>query len=90
MTLPPSFDATELERFWSLPVSPEAQIDKAMALGMQHDLRPRLPFKKRLRRRIQTLLAGRCWPKTGENEYFRKAVRSHELFHVRRAKDFLS
>ena len=90
MTLPPSFDATELERFWSLPVSPEAQIDKAMALGMQHDLTPRLPFKKRLRRRIQTLLAGRCWPKTGENEYFRKAVRSHELFHVRRVKDFLS
>lgn len=90
VTLPPSFDSTEAERFWSLPASPAAQLDKAMALAMQHDLAPSLSFKKRLRRRIQTLLAGRRWPKTGENEYFRKAVRSHELFHVRNARDFLS
>mgnify|MGYP007030621152 CR=1 FL=1 len=83
MTLPPSFDSKEFERFWSLPVSPEAQIDKAMALAMQHDLQAPLPTKKRLRRLLQQLLAGRRWPASGEDEFFRKAVRRHELFWVR-------
>ena len=36
-----------------------------------------------LRRLIQRLLAGRRWPATGEDEFFRKAVRRHELFWVR-------
>jgi hypothetical protein len=58
-------------------------MDKAMALGMQHDLQGRPPLKRRLRRVIQRLLAGRCWPRTGEDEFFRKAVRRHELFWVR-------
>jgi len=58
------------------------QIDKAQALAMQHDLQTPLPLKKRLRRRIQHLLAGRRWPSSGEDEFFRKAVRRHELFFV--------
>lgn len=86
--LAPAFDTQDAESFWSLPLSPAAQLDKAMALAMQHDLAPRLPFKKRLRRWLQSVLAGRRWPRTGENEYFRKAVRSHELFHVRPATAF--
>jgi len=32
---------------------------------------------------IQCVLAGRRWPATGEDEFFRKAVRRHELFWVR-------
>ena len=51
-----------------------------MALAMQHDLQGPLPLKKRLRRLIQRLLVGRAWPVTGEDEFFRKAVRRHELF----------
>jgi hypothetical protein len=50
---------------------------------MQHDLQLSLPAKKRLRRLIQRLLAGRRWPLTGEDEFMRKAVRRHELFWVR-------
>ena len=48
----------------------------------------RLNRPERLRRWLQSVLAGRRWPRTGENEYFRKAVRSHELFHVRPATAF--
>ena len=44
---------------------------------------PPLPTKKRLRRLLQRLLAGRRWPASGEDEFFRKAVRRHELFWVR-------
>jgi hypothetical protein len=43
-----------------------------------------LPLKKRLRRLIQAALAGRRWPSTGDDEFFRKAVRRHELFWVRK------
>jgi len=81
--LPPSFQETEPGTFWSFPTPPAVQIDKAMALAMQHDLNHSLPLKKKLRRIIQHLLAGRTWPPTGENEYFRKAVRSCELFQVK-------
>ena len=59
-----------------------ARLDKAMALAMQHDLQAPLPTKKRLRRLLQRLLAGRRWPASGEDEFFRKAVRRHELLWV--------
>jgi LmbE family N-acetylglucosaminyl deacetylase len=69
---------------WSLPLARATQIDKAMALDLMHDLRPSLLCKRRLRRFLQTLLTGRRWPRYGENEFFRKAVRRHELFWVER------
>lgn len=62
---------------YSLVLSTEQQHDKALALGMMHDLQPRPPFKRRL---VQSLLAGRRWPAYGENEFFRKAVRRQELY----------
>jgi hypothetical protein len=65
-----------------LPLSLELQRDKAMALGMMHDLQPPMPFKRRLRRLIQRLLAKRKPPAYGENEFFRKAVRRHELLWI--------
>jgi len=82
VTLPPVFDDAQPAMFWSLPLSPATQLDKAMALGMQHDLQGPVALKKRVRRLVQCALAGRQWPTTGDNEFFRKAVRSQELFWV--------
>ena len=84
ITLPPALQALPADSLWSPCLSEQQQLDKAMALAMQHDLQGRQPWKKRLRRALQYLLAGRRWPVTGENEFFRKAVRRHELFWVRR------
>ncbi|OHC33409.1 MAG: GlcNAc-PI de-N-acetylase [Pseudomonadales bacterium RIFCSPLOWO2_12_59_9] len=83
IALPPALSALPADGLWSPSLSAEQQLDKAMALQMQHDLQGSLPFKKRLRRLIQWLLLGRRWPATGDNEFMRKAVRRHELFWVR-------
>jgi len=87
IALPPAIEALPPDRLWSPSLSPAVQLDKAMALGMQHDLQGRPPLKKRLRRLLQQLLAGRRWPATGEDEFFRKAVRRHELFWARDLSD---
>ncbi len=80
IALPPCFEPALPMQPVSLPLALPGQRDKAMALGMMHDLQPRAPFKRRLRRGIQRLLAGRTGSAYGENEFFRKAVRRHELF----------
>lgn len=80
IALPPLFDATEELLPCSLPLTLTQQRDKAMALGMMHDLQPSPPFKRRVRRWLQRVLAGRAQSPYGENEFFRKAVRRHELF----------
>ncbi|MGO4000776.1 MULTISPECIES: PIG-L deacetylase family protein [Pseudomonas] len=80
IALPPVFDPAQVLQPYCLALSPQQQIDKAMALGMMHDLQPRAPFKRRLRRCLQRWLAGRRGSPYGENEFFRKAVRRHELF----------
>ena len=82
VALPPVTDEQTLGLPLSLSLEPRAQYDKAMALGMMHDLQPRPPFKRRLRRSIQRCLAGRRGSAFGENEFFRKAVRRHELFWI--------
>jgi LmbE family N-acetylglucosaminyl deacetylase len=84
IALPPFVDAPSMDHLWSTSLSAQVQLDKAMALGMQHDLQGPPPFKKRMRRWIQRLLTGRTWPRTGDDEFFRKAVRRHEVFWVRR------
>ncbi len=86
ISLPPVFDAELKLEPYSLEVSVPTQRDKAMALGMMHDLQPPMPLKRRVRRWLQQVLAGRRWPVEGENEFFRKAVRRHELFW--RSRDF--
>ena len=83
IALPPAITALPADRLWSPSLDAERQLDKAMALGLQHDLQGPLPLKRRLRRLIQRVLVGRRWPATGEDEFFRKAVRRHELFWVR-------
>ena len=83
IALPPAISALQADRLWSPTLDTERQLDKAMALGLQHDLQGQLPLKRRLRRLIQWIIVGRRWPVTGEDEFFRKAVRRHELFWVR-------
>lgn len=82
VALPPAIAPMKPLRACSILLDSSQRLDKAMALAMQHDLQDPLPLKKRVRRWIQQLLAGRRWPTTGENEFFRKAVRRHELFWV--------
>lgn len=82
VALPPAIEPLPALPIWSPVLNAEARLDKAMALTMQHDLQVPLPLKKRVRRVIQALLLGRRWPLTGEDEFFRKAVRRHELFWV--------
>ena len=83
VALPPAMVELPADELFSYVLSVEQQLDKAMALLMQHDLQPPSPLKKRIRRVLQQVLTGRRWPKTGENEFLRKAVRQHELFWVR-------
>lgn len=80
--LPPLFEGVEAGIPCCLVMPDNVQHDKAMALGMMHDLLTPLPLKKRLRRCLQASFSGRRWPAYGENEFFRKAVRRHELFWV--------
>ncbi|WXL25240.1 PIG-L family deacetylase [Ectopseudomonas mendocina] len=87
IALPPAIEALPVDQLWSPQLDAAQQLDKAMALAMQHDLQGTLPLKRRLRRWIQMILAGRRWPKTGEDEFMRKAVRRHELFWVRQLGD---
>lgn len=86
VALPPSMANLPADRLLSYCLTEQQQLDKAMALLMQHDLQTPLTLKKRLRRRIQQLLTGRRWPPSGENEFLRKAVRRHELFWQRSVK----
>lgn len=80
VALPPQLSAEQAWAPCALLLDVATQRDKAMALGMMHDLQPRAPFKRRLRRLLQRWLAGRRASPYGENEFFRKAVRRHELF----------
>ncbi|EKT4483459.1 PIG-L family deacetylase [Pseudomonas putida] len=80
VALPPQLSAAQAWAPCSLVLDLATQHDKAMALGMMHDLQPPAPFKRRLRRLLQRWLAGRRPSPYGENEFFRKAVRQHELF----------
>jgi LmbE family N-acetylglucosaminyl deacetylase len=80
VALPPLMEEADALLPCALVLTPERQYDKAMALAMMHDLCPPLPHKRRLRRLLQRLLAARRHPLYGENEYFRKAVRRHEVF----------
>lgn len=80
VALPPQLRADQAWAPCSLVLDQAAQRDKAMALGMMHDLQPPAPFKRRVRHWLQRWLAGRRPSPYGENEFFRKAVRRHELF----------
>lgn len=84
IALPPCIEPLPADPLWSPVLDAATRIDKAEALALQHDLQTPLTAKKRLRRLIQRVLAGRRWPVNGDDEFFRKAVRRHELFWVRK------
>ncbi|MDR2926070.1 MAG: PIG-L family deacetylase [Azoarcus sp.] len=80
---PPLFEEYAPFVPWALRLEKSCQIDKALALGMMHDLTAvPLSLKKRCRCVLQRLVLRRRHPPYGENDYFRKAVRRHELFWV--------
>ncbi|TWH64553.1 LmbE family N-acetylglucosaminyl deacetylase [Azomonas agilis] len=83
IALPPSLEPLPADGLWSPVLDPQTRHDKAQALAMQHDLQGKVSLKHQVRRWIQAVLTGRRWPITGENEFFRKAVRRHEVFWVR-------
>lgn len=87
IALPPCMQPLPTDGLWSPVLDGAVRLDKAQALAMQHDLQTPLPLKKRLRRAIQWVLAGRRWPEVGQDDFFRKAVRRHELFWVRTQPD---
>jgi hypothetical protein len=80
VALPPFFENRGTILPWVLPLQKSQQIDKAMALAMMHDLIEPLSFKERCRRALQRFFVGRIHPPYGDNAFFRKAVRRHELF----------
>jgi LmbE family N-acetylglucosaminyl deacetylase len=86
VALPPLFVDAGAFMPWVLPLDRPRQIDKAMALGMMHDLTVPLSSKKRYRRVLQRFLMKRRHPPYGADNYFRRAVRRHELFWVERHK----
>lgn len=87
VALPPFFDSDKTLWPCSLAVGPDARLDKAMALGMMHDLQPPSPLKRQVRQFLQRWLAGRLRPVEGNNDFFRKAVRRQELFWRSDIKD---
>jgi len=86
VALPPLLENVGVFVPWVLPLERSRQIDKAMALGMMHDLTVPLPFKRRCRRALQRFLVGRRHPPYGADDFFRKTVRRHELFWVERSR----
>lgn len=85
VALPPAMEELAVDGIYCHLLNPAQQLDKAMALRMQHDLQTTLPMKKRLRRLIQSALLARRWPTLADDEYLRKSVRKHEVFWIRQA-----
>lgn len=73
----------------SLPLDMTAQKNKAAALAMMHDLQTPLRWKKRLRFKLQSWFIGRALSPYGSDEFFRKAVRSNEIFYRQSVDDFI-
>ena len=73
-----------IQRIYSRELSTSSQIDKACALEMMHDLRPVISIKKQLRSWLHERFLGRLKSPAGYDPYFRKAVRTNELFIVER------
>lgn len=89
MSLPPSPAMSNLaiEGIFSVTLSKEDQLAKAVALEMMHDLRRPIKIKKKLRLLLQSLLINRKQPSYGDDPYFRKAIRNNEFFIVETLND---
>lgn len=81
VSLPPvTGDAVKLSGAFSYTLNDSEQKNKIMAIEMNHDLRRPVRFKKWLRKCLQKALIKRYQPDYGEDEFFRKAIRTNELF----------
>lgn len=79
--LPPNFDPNLLSpQVVSIPLDEGRRIDKALSLGMMHDLQSQPSVKKRIRRKIQHWLCRRDHYQYGNNDFFSKAIKQHEVF----------
>lgn len=82
MSLPPQCESDIFfERVFSYELSDQMQRDKIYSLEMMHDLKPSLRFRKRLRKYLQKYFLGRSCFRYGQDDFFRKAIRSNELFY---------
>jgi LmbE family N-acetylglucosaminyl deacetylase len=81
--LPPHIgDALAVDAVYSLSLDADAQRRKALSLDLMHDLKRPVRAKKWLRKRLQRMLLRRPLSPYGEDDFFRKAVRSSEVFLV--------
>ncbi|KEQ11605.1 hypothetical protein GZ77_24080 [Endozoicomonas montiporae] len=71
---------TEYSGIVSIPLNPVQQINKHCALEMMHDLRSSKKVKIKMRYFFQELLARRPVPFFGAESYYRKNVKSNEIF----------
>ncbi|MCL6275549.1 PIG-L family deacetylase [Muricauda sp. 2012CJ35-5] len=83
MPLPPNFsNAIYFKRIYSHPLGLNRQKDKLFALEAMHDLRPDTEWRfgeQALRKAFQTAKTEMF---NGDNSYFKRALRSNELFFV--------
>ena len=78
VSLPPI--TTTYNGIISFEVNQTEQINKSCVLEMMHDLRSTKSLKINLRYHLQQLLAGRSFPYFGPESYYRKNVKSNEIF----------
>ncbi|MDB2384502.1 PIG-L family deacetylase [Endozoicomonas sp.] len=78
----PAPGKAKIEGFYSHPVESAIQTQKAYGLDMMHDLRKPMKIKHQLRYWLQQKLLGRAFHPLSKDPYFRKSVRSNELFIV--------
>lgn len=90
-TVPPYFENTSIyfDQLLSFSLSKKLQSDKAMALDAMNDLRPETQYRSTIESWQQT--KKNFWDKLylKESDYFRRSVRSNELFFVIEGKNAL-
>lgn len=91
ISLPPHFDREPIyfDQLCSFPLSEKLQSDKAIALDAMNDLRPDTQYRNTKASWLQT--KKNFWDKLylKESDYFRRSVRSNELFFVIDGKNAL-
>jgi len=89
ITLPPNFKDFYFDSIYSLPLDKQLQKDKFFAIESMHDLRDslvQLSIKKAYKFMLK-LLKSKLFSK--DKSYYRRAVRSNELFFVLQTQDTL-
>ena len=91
ITVPPYFKAKAIyfDQLLSVPLSKEHQSDKVLALDAMNDLRPNTQYRSTKASWKQT--KQNFWDKLylKESDYFRRSIRSNELFFVIEGKNAL-